>query len=740
MAKLPTKNAPAPTAAETGLLAQRRAGGAAALGLAMQLALAVVAFILDLVGGAQPGISVTTFAAAGVIPWVAILIVAGFRRAATVEDYEVEAVRRNGETSNTIFESELDARPAARRLERAYKFVLPAAAALLGLVLAANGFSQFRATVTYGGQLNYSIQNARLVAGLFAGFAFAGFVLGRYLLGLGDPRRRASWGLLRGGATYLIGTVYVFALMAVSAGAKGLGSDAVNGVVRYVVPLVLLVVGVEVLLNLVLDLYRPRAAGEAPKPAFDSRLLNLLSSPGGVVRSLGEAVNYQFGFEITQSWFWRLLSRSFVWLLLFGVLLLVALSSLVIVQPQEMALVTRFGRLDPTPLPPGLHLKSPWPFSEVDRYPATRINSFVVGSHDTLQQGVNILWTNIHGHEEKLLTVAAGRDARDARQLADEVGGRPSADLDAAAQAATGTTQPTDGATTGDAAAGRNAPPVSLAAAEVFVQWKIDPAKLVAYATSSDRPEYRLRQMADAQTARELLKYDIDTAIGPARVKIAADIERNLRAAADRENLGVEVVWVGLAGVHPPQAAAEDFNLSAASVQRGQQSIEEGRQAQVQTLTAAAGSVPAAEQIIAEYDKLEALRRDNPKGSPAVEDQQARLQRLVQQAGGNAAQQLLVARALRWREQNQALGRAALVPADYAAYLQAPEYYRQRRYLRIIADALADKGKTVITADNQQLDVTFDYRSTLGLLDGVNVGGQGGGGPPDQDPGGPPPQ
>ena len=221
--------------------------------------------------------------------------------------------------------------------------MLPAASILLGVALGGIGFLQLQAALTLQG-LPYSIQNARLVAGLFAGFAFAGFVLGRYLLA---TAQRGPGGLIRGGATYLIGTVYVFAVMALAAGAKALGTDAVNGVAMYVVPLFMLVVGVETLLNLVLDLYRPRAAGEQPRPAFDSRLLNLLASPGGVVRSLNEAINYQFGFEITRSWFWRLLSRSFVWLLLFGVGLLVLLSSLVLIQPQEMALVTRFGKARP---------------------------------------------------------------------------------------------------------------------------------------------------------------------------------------------------------------------------------------------------------------------------------------------------------------------------------------------------------------------------------------------------------
>ena len=101
------------------------------------------------------------------------------------------------------------------------------------------------------------------------------------------------------------------------------------------------------------------------------------------------------------------------------------------------------------------------------------------------------------------------------------------------------------------------------------MQWKIDPARLIDYATSSAQPELRLRQIADRQVARAMLNYDIDSAIGPARVRIAKAIEDGVREAAARERLGVDVVWVGLAGVYPPQQVADDFNLGAASQQAG---------------------------------------------------------------------------------------------------------------------------------------------------------------------------
>src|SRR6185369_14463181 len=85
-----------------------------------------------------------------------------------------------------------------------------------------------------------------------------------------------------------------------------------------VLPLFMIAIGVEIAVNLVLNLYRPRMAGEQPRPAFESRILGLLIGAGGVATTLREAFRYQFGFEISGSWFWRLFGRALAPLILVG--------------------------------------------------------------------------------------------------------------------------------------------------------------------------------------------------------------------------------------------------------------------------------------------------------------------------------------------------------------------------------------------------------------------------------------
>ena len=98
----------------------------------------------------------------------------------------------------------------------------------------------------------------------------------------------------------------------------------------------MIVVAAEIVLNFVLNLYRPRIPGETPRPAFDSKLLSLFSAPDNLVRSINEAVNYQFGFDITSSWGYQLLMRSVAWLVgRRGRWRMVVLNMIVIVEPDS---------------------------------------------------------------------------------------------------------------------------------------------------------------------------------------------------------------------------------------------------------------------------------------------------------------------------------------------------------------------------------------------------------------------
>src|SRR5690606_19545149 len=95
---------------------------------------------------------------------------------------------------------------------------------------------------------------------------------------------------------------------------------------------------------------------------------------------------------------------AFVGLVVFGAAMLLLISSVVIVEPHQQAIVTTFGRLGGEPLNAGLHLKLPWPIARVDYYDVTLVRQILIGvTERTKATGDPILWSNVHGDNEPLI-------------------------------------------------------------------------------------------------------------------------------------------------------------------------------------------------------------------------------------------------------------------------------------------------------------------------------------------------
>ena len=680
-------------APEQDLLLARRAVGASAVGLLTQLLLAGASVVLPAAGGGPLFAGVQYFAVIGLLVWGAVAVAAVFRRARTLERYEAAAAQRAGTAGQTIFQSEADARPAARRLDRVYRFVLPAVGAVAGLALAGLAVSLFGYVLRVEAA---AVENPTAVSAVAGAAAFVGFVVGYYLMGMS---RGLRWPTLRAGAVWLLGTVLLYAIAALAAGAvAALDVDLLVGVARLAIPAVLLLVGVEVLFNLVLDLYRPRPSSDADslvRPAFESRLVQLVVSPGGVVRGLGEALNYQFGFEVTRSWFWRLLSRSAAWLVAFGVGALVLLSSFVVVAPHQRAVVTTFGRLDAEPRGPGLHLKWPWPVGRARVLDVTRQREITVGTHLATPGPHDedaYIWERQHDGLEPSLYIVAPTGGRD------------------------------------DAPAGEGAVPampagVALAAADMIVNYRVAPEGVTDWVTRYADPAARLRQLADAALARAMSRHDIDAAIGPDREAIAAEVKSALADAAARERLGVQVTFVGVVGVMPPKGAAAEFNDKLASEQQAQTRVAQGRDAADRTLTLAAGSPARARELAAAIREADRGRRgEDPE---AAARREAEVERQLRLAGGRAAETLYRARVERWRAENSARADAGLVPALRGAWESAPLVLARRELNRLLGEMLPGRPKTVVLTDSPDVRARLETEAagggSLGSLDAVRM-------------------
>ncbi|MFA7238326.1 MAG: SPFH domain-containing protein, partial [Phycisphaeraceae bacterium] len=388
---------------------------ASLLGFGVQLLIAAVFGVLALwLRGAVLTIAAWQ-AIGGLALWLALAVVYQQHKLERIESLEAdELAARHGEQSSIFQTTADDLSLARRRVQRLHRWGLPLVSLLTSAYLLAMGAWLFKlylpllhAPPLVKDSLGIDplqvrligidgMARWRLICVVAAGLAFVAFLVCRYLAGMAKLR---DWSLLRGGAGYMMGTSLTGVTLAVGYALLFAPTSVVIKYLAVILPGVMFAIGLEIVLNLVLDFYRPRKADQPHRAAFDSRLLSLLTAPESIARTINETINYQFGFEVTRSWFWQLFSKAFGYLIMLGAAVLIAVSSMMIVEPHEQAVVTRFGQVTGQPLAQGLHWKLPWPIESVQRVNVTGIRQIVVGSLEQasdLKSGIPILWANEH--------------------------------------------------------------------------------------------------------------------------------------------------------------------------------------------------------------------------------------------------------------------------------------------------------------------------------------------------------
>jgi len=67
----------------------------------------------------------------------------------------------------------------------------------------------------------------------------------------------------------------------------------------------------ETLISLVLEIYRPRVKGRIGPPLYESRTIGLLGQPEGIVSTVAHTLDYQFGFKVSETWFYSFCVNAF---------------------------------------------------------------------------------------------------------------------------------------------------------------------------------------------------------------------------------------------------------------------------------------------------------------------------------------------------------------------------------------------------------------------------------------------
>ena len=484
--------------------------------------------------------------------WTLALCAVAFARsrmARLAEEEKRDATAAGGaDSSSALFsgtDADLESRWVARSREQFERYVVPAVAPMIAMALGAWSWQLLRELP----ELVVATKGRMLAAAFLGGQAFLLFLFSRYLIGLSrDADRR----VLRGPG--IASGVFCFASLFAMAGAitAELAWAPADRWAAQVLAILALSIALENALRFLVAIYSPRRQ-QAFGTAYESRIGGLMADPASWARNIAQTLDYQFGFNISQTWFYRFLEGALVPLVIVQLVTLYLMSSLVFIGPDEEGILERFGRplAGAWHLDSGFHLKRPWPFETVRRLPAKRVQTVNVGYDPGTNDAPRVLlWTVAHYRNEDMFLTASAPDAGS------------------------------------DSGAGNESVPVSLISLNIPVEYRI--TNIYTHVYGFAEPVETLRSIAYRAITRELDSRDLSDLLTASRLDLARLLREHIQAEADRRGLGVEILFVSLRGIHPPVPVADAFQSVIGAMEEREAQILDARAYAVSKLPVAA--------------------------------------------------------------------------------------------------------------------------------------------------------
>ena len=599
---------------------------------------------------------------------------------------------------------------AQRRLRILEKWFIPIFSVIIAIYKIAIGLYLLQAV-----SVPSEIQSQRplLVAIGMTAIAFVSFLISRYATGLSA---QSQWKPLRAGGSYLLSVAVLSFVLALGLALVQFKKFIVIDIIDWVIPFLLVLLGIETAANVVFDIYRPRLKDQYSRAAFDSRLLGIINEPGGILRSAADAIDYQFGFQVSQTWFYKLLVKAIAPLVLFAAVTLYLLSCIIVVNPNEQAVIERFGN----PLTgtgekriaePGFNWKWPWPIDIAYTYPTKRISEISIGFIPKAEQANldPLLWGETHYEEEYSLLVASEQTSE---------------------------------------ASATGAVPVSLLIAAVPVQYRIKDlySFLYNYGQRQERDGtivYEAEEVLKSICYRELTKFaasakiEVDdtkgrgglqqSLLGAGRAEAKRILTERIQRAADNAELGVEIVFLGLQGIHPPPEVASAYQKVVGAVQKKQALILNAQAQRNKILTTLVGSVKDADRLYTLALKYQQAKRQNQLEQ--VEELAPELDLAFTQARGEIFGTLRKSQSYAFEVATLAQATGLRFGSQLKAYRAAEQIYKHRLKLAVLEEALGNIRKYVVVADKNDtqvfiVDVTEKEIPSLYKLSGYKESGK----------------
>ncbi len=584
------------------------------------------------------------------------------------------------EQASTIFQPKGEAATlfavAQSRLQLFEKWFLPVFSALIALYQL--GIGMYLLKIVSAG-LDIEPKQPLICAVSVIAIAFISFLISRYATGMSS---QGQWRPLRAGGSCLLGVAFLSFALGIGLALAQFKIFVVVDAINWAIPVLLIVLGVETALNVVLDIYRPRLKGQYSRSAFDSRLLGIINEPGEIFRTAASAIDYQFGFKVSQTWFYKLLEKAIVPLVLFAAATLYLLSCIVVVAPNEQAIIEHFGNPankadDVRIIGPGLSFKWPWPVDIAYKYPAKMVSEISIGYVPKIDPKTKevirepLLWGKAHYEKEYQLLVAS-----ESKQT------------------------------------GTGAVPVNLVIATVPVQYTVkdlysflykhnEPQKLLEFICYRELTQ--LAAGASIEVGDETESAANESLLGAGRTQAKDILTRKIQQAADQEQLGVEIIFVGMQGIHPPPEVAQDYQGVVGAIQKKQAIILDAQGQKNRSLSTLAGSVEEADEL---YSLAAEYQRAKEKNAPADMERLGNdLDRAFAQASGDIFATLRQAKSYAFEKAAIARATGQRFESQLKAYKAAEEIYKRQQKLAMLEEALENVRKFVVVADKDDMQV-----------------------------------
>ena len=492
----------------------------AVIGWVFSLAMLIVTAVLNAYrGGNVFGLAVIPFGLATLFG-VASMIYGMLGTAAAQEEEEKQLLaRRRADTS--ALDVEEDVRFTSGRSFENYRRFAPYVLAVLGAVL--TGLILFFTYRSWNGTNAPGISGSAIHSALIAAvMMLVSIFAGAFFIG---QSRTPAFRWLRSIGTNLVAAFAVLAAAAVVSICHHNNLTAVDAAVGRVFFWLFAVLGIEFIVDFVIEFYRPRTMKET-RPVFESRLLCLFTEPGGVMRNIASALDYQFGFKVSGTWLYSFAERSFFPVIIGAGILFWAFTTLHEVGPDQVGVRECFGKVvERKLLGPGIYFTLPRPFGNIRTFSCTVLHRIVIGEvsddgtdpsrvRDKGETSRVVLWTEEHGKADDNFIVAVAPE------------GERSPESEAAS--------------------------ISFVRMTVPIRYRIRRDGVFNYAYDNVDVPRTLVHIGKQAATEYLASSDMTAVMSTGRKQAEEAMKKRVQKLADDRKLGIEVVSLTILGAHPP--------------------------------------------------------------------------------------------------------------------------------------------------------------------------------------------